>query len=106
MSRTLPCAIGLESSIAPGDDIWSEATNTPCRHRGKVRLSPVARSAPTRILIAAADPLVRRALHNSLGEAGFDVVAETASAAEVLPAVTRNKAQVAVIDVMLEDGDG
>ena len=66
----------------------------------------MARSGSTRVLIAAADPLVRRALRSILDGNGFDVVSETASAKDVLAAVGRAKAQVAVIDVILEDGDG
>jgi NarL family two-component system response regulator LiaR len=66
----------------------------------------VTGSKPTRVLIAAADPLVRHALDNVLDEAGFEIVAETASAAEVADQVAKGHADVAVVDVMLEDGDG
>src|SRR3954467_1613256 len=106
MSRTLPCAIGLESSIAPGDVIQIEATKAPCRHRGTVGLSPVTRSGPARILIAAADPLVRRALETVLSEPDFELVSETASATEALALVLERAPHVALVDAMLEDGDG
>src|SRR3954451_7389952 len=106
MSRTLPCAIGLESSIAPGEVIQIEATKAPCRHRGTVGLSPVTRSGPARVLIAAADPLVRRALETVLTEPEFELVSETASAADALAAARERSPHVALIDVILEDGDG
>jgi DNA-binding NarL/FixJ family response regulator len=63
-------------------------------------------SPSTRVLIAAADPLVRRALHSVLMGDDFEIVAEAASAPEVLDVVGRQRPEVAVIDVMLEDGDG
>jgi DNA-binding NarL/FixJ family response regulator len=66
----------------------------------------VTRSAPSRVLIAAADPLVRRALHNILANAGFEIVAETPSAPDALEAVRQADPEVALIDVILEDGDG
>src|SRR3954471_10422782 len=106
MSRTLPCAMGFESSIAPGDVIRMEATNTPCRHPGTVGLSPVTRSGPARVLIAAADPLVRRALETVLNAPEFELIAETASAEEALRTARERAPHVALIDVILEDGDG
>src|SRR3954466_6745301 len=106
MSRTLPCAMGLESSIAPGEDIRMEATNTPCRTAGTVALSPVTRSGPARVLIAAADPLVRRALETVLSAPDFELIAETASAEEALATARDRAPHVALVDVILEDGDG
>src|SRR4051795_2566011 len=106
MSRTLPCAMGFESSIAPGDVIRTEATNTPRRTQGKVGLSPVTRNGSARVLIAAADPLVRRALESVLSEPDFQLVSETASAADALAAARERSPHVALIDVILEDGDG
>lgn len=66
----------------------------------------MARTGPARVLIAAADPLVRRALRSVLADAGYEVVADTASAADVLGAVRDHDPHVALIDVILEDGDG
>src|SRR4051794_25434072 len=106
MSRTLPCATGFESSIAPGDVIRTEATNTPRRTSRTVGLSPMARSGPARVLIAAADPLVRRALESVLTQPDFELVAETASASQALAAAREKAPHVALIDVILEDGDG
>src|SRR3954451_1387475 len=106
MSRTLPCAIGLESSIAPGEVIQIEATKAHCRHRGKVGLSPVTRSGPARVLIAAADPLVRRALETVLSAPDFELVSETASAEQALVTARDTAPHIALIDVILEDGDG
>src|SRR5580765_7984388 len=106
MSRTFPCAMGFESSIAPGEVIRTEATNTPRRHRTSVGLSPMTRSGPARVLIAAADPLVRRALETVLGSPDFELVAETASAAEALAASRERAPHIALVDVILEDGDG
>src|SRR3954469_21319682 len=106
MSRTLPCAMGFESSIAPGDVIRMQATNTPCRHPRTVALSPVTRSGPARVLIAAADPLVRRALESVLVSADFELVGETASADEAFSIVREPRPHVALVDVILEDGDG
>src|SRR4051794_28032834 len=103
MSRTLPCATGLESSIAPGELIWHEATNTPRRTRWEVGLSPVMRSGPARVLIAAADPLVRRALQNVLSSAEFELVAATASANEAFAIAQQQAPHAALIDVILED---
>src|SRR3954471_4205807 len=98
--------MGLESSIAPGPDIWSEATNTTRRYRGAVVFQPVTRVGPARVLIAAADPLVRRALHTILNDAGFEIVAETASAQQAVGLVLEHNPHVALVDAMLEDGDG
>src|SRR5689334_25433404 len=106
MSRTLPCAMGLDSSIAPGDVIRIEATNSPRRTRGTVGLSPVTRSGPARVLIAAADPLVRRALQTVLGAPEFALVGETASADGALAAVREHSPHVALIDAILDGGDG
>src|SRR3954454_2901140 len=106
MSRTLPCATGLESSIALGGIIWDEATNTPCRTPGSVALSPVTRTGPARVLIAAADPLVRRALETVLGAPEFELVAETPSGAAALQVARERAPHVALIDAILEDGDG
>src|SRR6476661_2970742 len=106
MSRTLPCATGFESSIAPGEDIRTEATNTPRRTLGTVALSPVTRTGPARVLIAAADPLVRRALETVLSSPEFELIAETASADEALTSARERNPHVALIDVILEDGDG
>ena len=58
------------------------------------------------MLIAAADPLVRRALQTILKGAGFEIVAETASAPTALAAVREHDPHVALIDVILEEGDG
>jgi DNA-binding NarL/FixJ family response regulator len=66
----------------------------------------MARSGPARVLIAAADPLVRRALETVLASPDFEVVFETASASEALKAARDRSPHVALIDVMLEDGDG
>jgi two-component system, NarL family, response regulator LiaR len=58
------------------------------------------------VLIAAADPLVRRALRTVLASPEFELVAETASGEEAV-ATTRERApHVALIDAILEDGDG
>jgi DNA-binding NarL/FixJ family response regulator len=66
----------------------------------------VTRTGPARVLIAAADPLVRRALQNVLTEAGFELVGDTASASEALRLARETSPHVALVDVMLEDGDG
>jgi DNA-binding NarL/FixJ family response regulator len=66
----------------------------------------VTRSGPARVLIAAADPLVRRALHSVLAGADFETVGETASATEALELARERSPHVALIDVILEDGDG
>ena len=66
----------------------------------------MTRTSPARVLVAAADPLVRRALQTILGGAGFEIVAETSSAEEALAAVAKRNPHVALIDVILEDGDG
>src|SRR4051812_5554276 len=83
-----------------------EATNTPCRTLGTVALSPVTRSGPARVLIAAADPLVRRALETVLSGPDFELVSETASATEAFALVRERRPHVALVDAMLEDGDG
>jgi DNA-binding NarL/FixJ family response regulator len=66
----------------------------------------VTRSGPARVLIAAADPLVRRALETVLQGPEFELVSETASADEALSAARERSPHVALIDVILEDGDG
>ena len=58
------------------------------------------------MLIAAADPLVRRALQSVLAAPEFELVAETASGEEAL-AITRERSpHVALVDVILAEGDG
>jgi DNA-binding NarL/FixJ family response regulator len=69
-------------------------------------LSPVTRSGPARVLIAAADPLVRRALEAVLAAPEFELVAETASAEQAIAAARERAPHVALVDAMLEDGDG
>jgi DNA-binding NarL/FixJ family response regulator len=58
------------------------------------------------VLIVAADPLVRRALHTVLESREYELVAETASAGAALAAVREHTPHVALIDVVLEEGDG
>jgi two-component system, NarL family, response regulator LiaR len=69
-------------------------------------LCPVTQTGPARILIAAADPLVRRALEGVLDSPEFEIVGGTASAGDALAQIRAKKPQVALVDVMLEDGDG
>jgi DNA-binding NarL/FixJ family response regulator len=66
----------------------------------------VTRSGPARVLIAAADPLVRRALETVLNAPEFELIAETASADEALQTARERAPHVALIDVILENGDG
>jgi DNA-binding NarL/FixJ family response regulator len=66
----------------------------------------MARTGQARVLIAAADPLVRRALETVLAAADFELIGETASAAEALATARDQAPHVALIDVILEDGDG
>jgi DNA-binding NarL/FixJ family response regulator len=66
----------------------------------------VTRSGPARVLIAAADPLVRRALETVLSAPDFELIGETASAADALATVRAQTPHVALVDVILEDGDG
>jgi len=56
--------------------------------------------------VAAADPLVRRALQNVLTEAGFEIVGETATAPDAIRLARETSPHVAIVDVMLENGDG
>jgi DNA-binding NarL/FixJ family response regulator len=58
------------------------------------------------VLIAAADPLVRRALQTVLGAPEFELVGETASADGALAAVREHSPHVALIDAILDGGDG
>jgi DNA-binding NarL/FixJ family response regulator len=64
------------------------------------------RTGPARVLIAAGDPLVRRALESVLVGDEFEVVAETASATDALSVARERSPHVALVDVILEDGDG
>lgn len=57
-------------------------------------------------MIAAADPLVRRALETVLAAPEFDLVAETASGPAALQIARERAPHVALIDAILEDGDG
>ena len=50
--------------------------------------------------------MVRRALENVLPADDFEVVAETGSAPDAIAAVRERRPDVAVVDVMLEEGDG
>jgi DNA-binding NarL/FixJ family response regulator len=58
------------------------------------------------VLIAAADPLVRRALETVLAAPEFELVSETASAAEALSIAREKAPHVALVDATLADGDG
>jgi NarL family two-component system response regulator LiaR len=66
----------------------------------------MTRTGPARVLIAAADPLVRRALETVLAGPDFELVAETASGADALRAVRERDPHVALVDAILENGDG
>ncbi|HYZ27946.1 MAG TPA: response regulator transcription factor [Thermoleophilaceae bacterium] len=66
----------------------------------------MTRTGPARVLIAAADPLVRRALETVLAGPDFELVAETASADAALTAARERNPHVALIDAILEHGDG
>lgn len=66
----------------------------------------MTRAGPARVLIAAADPLVRRALQTILTDAGFEIAAETPSAEQAVALVHQHNPHVALVDAMLEDGDG
>jgi DNA-binding NarL/FixJ family response regulator len=57
-------------------------------------------------LIAAADPLVRRALESVLSGAEFELVGGTSSADAAIGLVRERSPHVALIDVILENGDG
>jgi DNA-binding NarL/FixJ family response regulator len=56
------------------------------------------------VLIAAGDPLVRRALESVLSGDEFEIVAQTASAAEAFSIAQERHPQVALVDVILENG--
>jgi DNA-binding NarL/FixJ family response regulator len=66
----------------------------------------VSRSGPARVLIAAADPLVRRALESVLAPPDFEIVAQTATADEAFALARQRQPHVALIDVILQNGDG
>ena len=66
----------------------------------------MTRSGPARVLIAAADPLVRRALATVLAPPDFELVAQTASGDHALALARERAPHVALIDVILEDADG
>jgi DNA-binding NarL/FixJ family response regulator len=50
--------------------------------------------------------MVRRALESVLADAGLEVVAETASAGAAVASAKEDSPDVALVDVILEDGDG
>jgi DNA-binding NarL/FixJ family response regulator len=58
------------------------------------------------VLIAAADPLVRRALESVLGAPEFEIVAETASGDEAVAIARAQGPHVALVDVILDNADG
>jgi DNA-binding NarL/FixJ family response regulator len=57
-------------------------------------------------LIAAADPLVRRALESVLAGPDFELIAETASGRDALEIARERSPHVALIDAVLDDADG
>ena len=57
-------------------------------------------------MIAAADPLVRHALQSVLAAPEFELVAATASAGEALSIARERSPHVALVDVILDEGDG
>ena len=68
-------------------------------------MCPVTRTGPARVLIAAADPLVRRALESVLAGGDFELVGETAAADETLRLAHERAPHVALVDVILENGE-
>lgn len=63
-------------------------------------------SKPARVVLAAQDPLVRRALRATLEGGGFEVVAETADGPEAIQLVAQNTPDLALVDLNLHGADG
>ena len=63
-------------------------------------------SSPARIVLAAQDPLVRRALRTTLEGGGFEVVAETADGPEAMQLVSEHHPDLALVDLTLHGADG
>ena len=59
-----------------------------------------------RVVLAAQDPLVRRALKATLEGGGFEVVAETADGPEAIQLVVENRPDLALVDLVLHGADG
>lgn len=59
-----------------------------------------------RVVLAAQDPLVRRALKATLEGGGFEVIAETADGPETIKLVNENSPDLALIDLTLHGADG
>ena len=57
-------------------------------------------------MLAAQDPLVRRALKATLEGGGFEVVAETADGPEAIQLVNENRPDLALVDLTLHGADG
>jgi DNA-binding NarL/FixJ family response regulator len=64
-------------------------------------------SSPTaRVVLAAQDPLVRRALRAALEADDFEVVGDTADGPEAVQLVIDNDADVALVDLVLQGAEG
>lgn len=66
--------------------------------------SPGSKTA--RVVLAAQDPLVRRALKATLEGGGFEVIAETADGPEAIKLVNEHDPDLALIDLTLHGADG
>ena len=58
------------------------------------------------VVLAAQDPLVRRALRATLEGGGFDVIAETADGPEAIKLVSERRPDLALVDLNLHGADG
>ena len=61
---------------------------------------------PVRVVIADDDPVVRRVLREVLVDAGLDVVGEAATGRECAEMTVRHQPELAIIDLVMPDGDG
>lgn len=59
-----------------------------------------------RVVLAAQDPLVRRALRATLEGDGFEIVAETGDGPEAIQMVVSERPDVALVDLTLHGADG
>jgi DNA-binding NarL/FixJ family response regulator len=60
----------------------------------------------TRVILVDDHPVVRQGLADLLRQAGFDVVAQTATSEDAITALRENEADALVVDLTLEHGSG
>lgn len=89
-----------------GGSVWTESEGEGHRSRVVIRLPLLADPPPPpRVLIVEDEALLRAAVTEALGDAGFAVI-QAPTGAEALAAVTAQPLDLVILDIALPDVDG